>query len=352
MTNPFQLFRKEVIIANAIIAILTIGGQQLFSFFMFSCPCHVGQNLIYGLAFLGVPALILLIVGYALNNQTWRLVTGKRSPLQQEGTRNHLLQCKLTCFVLSSITGRALVAPVTWLAVTLINGSFYVCAVSEYVSMYYFGGNPNITASERRKILAAFPCSQLVPPELSRARDEVILLLRYQSQVSSLFITVFLSYCLASCFSPLSFLHFRYWTKYVHNEQELFDEAMDQHSRLYAMQHVRKFFGFAPGTRRCRVRSATRPGPAAGSARRAGAREERPAALLGQGPAADPLPLRSVCWDLAGALPHFQRRSLNSLFSSLHFSFLFFFLGGGCPFSRDFTLSFQLSPTAVSTKFL
>ncbi|NXD06400.1 CAHM4 protein, partial [Nothocercus nigrocapillus] len=245
---------KEVIVANAIIAILTIGGQQLFSFFTFSCPCHVGQNLIYGLAFLGVPALILLIVGFALNNQTWRLVTGKRSPLQQEETRNRLLQCKLTCFVLCSITGRALVAPVTWLAVTLINGSFYVCAVSEYVSVYYFEGNPNATASEHRKILAAFPCSQLVPPELSRARDEVILLLRYQSQVAGwlliavVAITVFLSYCLASCFSPLSFLHFRYWTSYVHNERDLFDEAMDQHSRLYAMQHVRKFFGFAPGS--------------------------------------------------------------------------------------------------------
>lgn len=61
-------------------------------------------------------------------------------------------------------------------------------------------------------------------------------------------ITVFLSYCLASCVSPLSFLHFRYWSSYVDNEQELFDEATEQHSRLYAMQHVRKFFGFAPGS--------------------------------------------------------------------------------------------------------
>lgn len=61
-------------------------------------------------------------------------------------------------------------------------------------------------------------------------------------------ITVFLSYCLASCFSPLSFLHFRYWTSYVHNEQELFDEATDQHSKLYAIQHIRKFFGFVPGS--------------------------------------------------------------------------------------------------------
>lgn len=185
---------KEVVIANAIIAILTIGGQQLFSFFTFSCPCHVGQNLIYGLAFLGVPALILLVIGYALNNQTWRLVTGKRSPLLTESTWNQLLQCKLTCFVLCSITGRALVAPVTWLAVTLINGSYYVCAVSEYVSVYYYGDIPNVTISERQRILAAFPCSQLVPPELSRARDEVILLLRYQSQVSNP-----LYFCCESC---------------------------------------------------------------------------------------------------------------------------------------------------------
>uniref|UniRef100_A0A8C3R7E4 Calcium homeostasis modulator family member 4 n=1 Tax=Cyanoderma ruficeps TaxID=181631 RepID=A0A8C3R7E4_9PASS len=217
---------KEVIIANAIIAILTIGGQQLFSFFTFSCPCHVGQNLIYGLAFLGVPALILLIVGYALNNQTWRLVMGKRPHFERVTSSNRLLKCKLVCFVLCSITGRALVAPVTWLAVTLMNGSYYSCAVSE----------------------------QLVPPELTRARDEVILLLRYQSQVAGwlliavVVITVFLSYCLAGCFSPLSFLHFRYWSSYVHNEQELFDEATEQHSRLYAMQHVRKFFGFVPGS--------------------------------------------------------------------------------------------------------
>ncbi|NXX88276.1 CAHM4 protein, partial [Centropus bengalensis] len=245
---------KEAVLANAVIAMLTIGGQQLFSFFTFSCPCHEGLNLIYGLAFLGVPALILLVVGYALNNQTWRLVTGKSSPLQEEAPLNRLLQCKLICFVLCSITGRALVAPVTWLAVTLINGSYYVCAMSEYVPENYYEPSPNVTASEYRRILAAFPCSQLVPPELSRARDEVILLLRYQSQVAGwlliavVVITVFLSYCLASCFSPLSFLHFRYWNSYVHNEQELFDEATDQHSKLYAMQHIRKFFGFVPGS--------------------------------------------------------------------------------------------------------
>ncbi|XP_006026216.1 calcium homeostasis modulator protein 4 [Alligator sinensis] len=246
---------KEVIVANAVIAILTIGGQQLFSFFTFSCPCHVGQNLIYGLAFLGVPALILLIVGYALNNQTWRLVTGKRSSYQELSARNSLLQCKLICLVLCNVTGRALVAPVTWLAVTLLNGSYYVCAMSEFVSVNHYKAFINITTKEHKKILAAFPCSHLVPPELSRAKDEAILLLKYQSQVAGWFliagvaITVFLSYCLARCLSPLSFLHLKYWASYVRNEQKLFEEAADLHSRLYATQHIKKFFGLVPGSK-------------------------------------------------------------------------------------------------------
>uniref|UniRef100_A0A7M4E5N7 Calcium homeostasis modulator family member 4 n=1 Tax=Crocodylus porosus TaxID=8502 RepID=A0A7M4E5N7_CROPO len=220
---------KEVIVANAVIAILTIGGQQLFSFFTFSCPCHVGQNLIYGLAFLGAPALILLIVGYALNNQTWRLVTGKRSSFQE--------------------LSAALVAPVTWLAVTLLNGSYYVCAMSEFVSVNHYKAFMNITTKEHKKILAAFPCSHL-------ARFSPVSYYQTSlSQVAGWFliagvaITVFLSYCLARCLSPLSFLHLKYWASYVRNEQKLFEEAADLHSRLYATQHIKKFFGLVPGSK-------------------------------------------------------------------------------------------------------
>uniref|UniRef100_A0A7M4E5M6 Calcium homeostasis modulator family member 4 n=1 Tax=Crocodylus porosus TaxID=8502 RepID=A0A7M4E5M6_CROPO len=237
---------KEVIVANAVIAILTIGGQQLFSFFTFSCPCHVGQNLIYGLAFLGAPALILLIVGYALNNQTW-------------SARNSLLQCKLICLVLCNVTGRALVAPVTWLAVTLLNGSYYVCAMSEFVSVNHYKAFMNITTKEHKKILAAFPCSHLVPTELIKGLIRHPCFTSYYqtslSQVAGWFliagvaITVFLSYCLARCLSPLSFLHLKYWASYVRNEQKLFEEAADLHSRLYATQHIKKFFGLVPGSK-------------------------------------------------------------------------------------------------------
>ncbi|KAG8541442.1 hypothetical protein GDO81_029056 [Engystomops pustulosus] len=59
----------------------------------------------------------------------------------------------------------------------------------------------------------------------------------------------FLILCVARCCSPLTYLHLRYWTSYVNNEQTLFEQAADQHSKVYAMQNIKKFFGFSPGSK-------------------------------------------------------------------------------------------------------
>ncbi|KAM7119874.1 calcium homeostasis modulator protein 5-like isoform 2-T3 [Ciconia maguari] len=274
---------RKTAIGYSFMALLTMGGERVFSLVAFRCPCS-NENLRYGLVFLFSPAFVLLVIGYFLNSKTWKLFTGCWVNPRKIFPRGNI--CHFF-YVFGQITLNALVAPVMWLSVALLNGTFYECAMSGLKNPAYlhavchsksakcfeelhkvacdkssmpFSESDELKrtlqaqSQERRTILAAFPCSQLVPPELTRARDEVILLLRYQSQVAGwlliavVVITVFLSYCLASCFSPLSFLHFRYWSSYVHNEQELFDEATDQHSRLYAMQHVRKFFGFVPGS--------------------------------------------------------------------------------------------------------
>ncbi|CAH2252100.1 FAM26D [Pelobates cultripes] len=248
---------KESIIFNGAVALLTVGGQQLFSFFAFSCPCHHTHNLNYGLAFLGVPALILLIVGFVFNDNTWRLFTNSASRfyIHDYSRQSTLIRYKLICYVLLSIIGRALVAPVTWLAVTLLNGSYYVCALSEYVSVEQYDFFRNMSIEVRRNTLAQLPCQQLVPANLSRIREEILLELKYQSQVTGwilialVAVTVFLVLCIARCCSPLSYLHLWYWTNYINNEQTLFEQATDQHSKIYAMENIKKFFGFAPGSK-------------------------------------------------------------------------------------------------------
>ncbi|XP_069829747.1 calcium homeostasis modulator protein 4 [Dendropsophus ebraccatus] len=246
---------KESIIFNAIVALLTVGGQQLFSFFAFSCPCSPTENLRYGLAFLGVPALILLIVGFVFNDNTWRLFTGSTYDynIQERSRQSLLMKYKLICFVLGSVAGRALVAPVTWLAVTLLNGSYYSCAASEFANVERYDIFKNLSADARKFTLAQFPCAQLVPSNFSRVREEVLLELKYQSQVSGwlliacVAVLFFIILCVARCCSPLTYLQLNYWTSYVNNEQTLFEKATDQHSKVYAMQNIKKFFGFSPG---------------------------------------------------------------------------------------------------------
>ncbi|KAG9465847.1 calcium homeostasis modulator protein 4 [Eleutherodactylus coqui] len=248
---------KETFIFNALVALLTLGGQQLFSSFAFSCPCSPGKNVRYGLAFVGVPALILLTVGIVLNDNTWRLFTGSTYDfsVQERSRRSRLMKYKLICFVLGKITSRAVVAPITWLAVTLLNGSYYSCAVSEFANVDRYAIFDNLSADSRKIILAQFPCAQLVASNFSNIREEVLLELKYESQISGwvliAFVTVFffITLCIARCCSPLAYLQLRYWTSYVNNEQTLFEQAADQHSKAYAMQNIKKFLGFSPGSK-------------------------------------------------------------------------------------------------------
>ncbi|XP_019335076.1 calcium homeostasis modulator protein 5 isoform X1 [Alligator mississippiensis] len=278
------LINQKTAIGYSFMALLTVGSERLFSVVAFKCPCS-SENFMYGLVFLFAPALVLLVIGYFLNSRTWKLFTGCFLNPRKIFPKGN--SCRFF-YVFGQITLHALIAPVMWLSVALLNGTFYECAMSGLQNPGYLNvlcKNKSVKcweelykvvcdkttmsfaeseelkltlqaqSQEHKKILAAFPCSHLVPPELSRAKDEAILLLKYQSQVAGWFliagvaITVFLSYCLARCLSPLSFLHLKYWASYVRNEQKLFEEAADLHSRLYATQHIKKFFGLVPGSK-------------------------------------------------------------------------------------------------------
>ncbi|XP_054424878.1 calcium homeostasis modulator protein 4 [Pteronotus mesoamericanus] len=238
---------------NSLIAALTIGGQQLFSSFTFGCPCQVGKNFYYGSAFLIIPALILLVAGYALRNQTWAISSEYCCKCTPPQRRIGVLERKLACLRFCSITGRALIAPLTWLAATLMTGTYYECAASEFASVDHYPVFDNINASKREEILAGFPCCKSAPSDMILVRDEVALLHRYQSQMLGWILIILagvaalVSRCVVRCCSPLTSLQHCYWTNHLHNERELFEQAAEQHSRLLIMQRMKKLFGFIPG---------------------------------------------------------------------------------------------------------
>ncbi|KAG8510957.1 LOW QUALITY PROTEIN: Calcium homeostasis modulator protein 6, partial [Galemys pyrenaicus] len=116
--------------AYSLVTLLTAGGESIFSAAVFQCPCDPTWNVPYGLVFLLVPALVLLLLGYWLNARTctWRRMTScclrQGSQLRTTGS-----QC---CWVGD---GYVLVAPLSWVAVALLGGTYYECFASRITSL-------------------------------------------------------------------------------------------------------------------------------------------------------------------------------------------------------------------------
>uniref|UniRef100_A0A8C6SLV8 Calcium homeostasis modulator family member 6 n=1 Tax=Neogobius melanostomus TaxID=47308 RepID=A0A8C6SLV8_9GOBI len=158
-------FKTVINIANK----QTSLGEQIFSTVVFKCPCNQ-LNFIYGLVFLLVPALALLTLGLILSKKTWKLVTGLCS------------HRKKVCG--SCDFHHGLMAPVTWIAVALLNGVFTECAMTGTNTTLL--NNHLCKGREKEadcvKKLHTFPCGkdETVPKDV---RDEVLLTLRAESQV-------------------------------------------------------------------------------------------------------------------------------------------------------------------------
>lgn len=167
---------KQTNLGFGLVALMTAGGEQIFSSVAFKCPCNE-MNFLYGLVFLLVPALALLLLGYILSKKMWKLLTGlwhNRAKLC--GWRN--LIASGVAFLQISYT--ALVAPTSWIAVALLNGNYYECAMTgTNVSSYnQYLCKDNKPGSDCAMMLHRYPCD--------KRNEEVLRTLRAQSQVSSL----------------------------------------------------------------------------------------------------------------------------------------------------------------------
>ncbi|XP_049646377.1 calcium homeostasis modulator protein 2 [Suncus etruscus] len=235
---------KDVMIFNGLVALGTVGSQELFSVVAFHCPCAPARNYLYGLTAIGVPALVLFLISIILNNQTWNLVT----ECQYRRAKN--FSAAPIFLLLSSIVGRAAVAPVTWSVISLLRGEAYVCALSEFVDPTSLSsGDKEFPVPNASQILAKFPCKEC-PDHLLVFREEVSRRLKYESQlfgwllIGTVAILVFLTKCLKHYCSPLSYRQESYWARYRANEDQLFQHTAEVHARVLAANNVRRFFGF------------------------------------------------------------------------------------------------------------
>ncbi|XP_042358504.1 calcium homeostasis modulator protein 2-like [Plectropomus leopardus] len=231
---------KDVMIFNGLIALGTVAGQTAYSVFAFECPCSSGRNYRYGLAAIGAPALAFFLIGIMMNKSTWDLVSECR-------LRNCRKLSGAAAFaLLGTIIGRAVVAPLTWAVISLLQGKAYTCALSEFLDPETLEGFP----SDQGSAMAKFPCPESVSTELKGFWPEIERRLKYESQligwllVAGMAVTVFLMLCVKRCSSPLGYRQEDYWSEYRSNEKTLFQRTASVHSRLLAAENVKNFFGF------------------------------------------------------------------------------------------------------------
>uniref|UniRef100_A0A8D1WR94 Calcium homeostasis modulator family member 6 n=1 Tax=Sus scrofa TaxID=9823 RepID=A0A8D1WR94_PIG len=218
-----------------LVSLLTAGGERIFSTAVFQCPCKAAWNLPYGLVFLLVPALALFLLGYVLNARTWRLLTGC---CVRPGCGGGLR----TFVVCAQLSAAAAVAPLTWVAVALLGGTFYECAASgsAFQARRLCPGRDSRCEVQ----MPLVPCGQAQVPEVQELHKE----LKAQSQVlgwvliAVVMIVLLLCTSVTRCLSPVSFLQLKFWKIYLEQEQQILKNQATEHAAELAKENIRCFF--------------------------------------------------------------------------------------------------------------
>ncbi|XP_007521102.1 calcium homeostasis modulator protein 5 [Erinaceus europaeus] len=233
---------QKTVIGYSFMALLTVGSERLFSLVAFKCPCSA-ENTVYGLVFLLAPAWVLLILGFFVNNRSWRLFTGCCVNPRKIFPRDQICQF---FSIFGQITLSSLVAPMMWLSVALLNGTFYECAMSgtksEGLLELICKGKPR----ECREELYKVSCGKTSMPATDN--EELKLSLQAQSQVlgwllicSASFFSL-LTTCYARCRSKVSYLQMNFWKTYAEKEKEHLDNKFLEYANKLSERNLECFF--------------------------------------------------------------------------------------------------------------
>lgn len=234
---------QKTTIGYSVMAILTIGSERIFSMVSFQCPCTRGQNFSYGTCFLLGPAVVLMVVGFFVSTRFWRLYTGCCLNPLKLCPRGNFVGC-LSVFI--KVLSGACIAPIMWLTVALLNGTFYECAVSgldENAVVQIFCADKGPTCQDE---LHRVPCGKSnLPPDQN---TELLYMLRAQSQIIgwSIIITAvvlaLIGTCYKNCVSQVSYLQLTFWKIYMEKEKEKFDVFAEDYATKLAERNLKSFF--------------------------------------------------------------------------------------------------------------
>jgi len=165
---------------NGICGIMALASAQMYSSFEFTCPCLPAYNYAYSIGILIVPPIWFFLLGYVLNNNISVLTEEWKRPMGKRRKDPAVLR-----YMFSSMTQRALIAPVVWIAVTLMDGKSFLCAfsptadLSEFLNETYKG----LSKYELQKLQATIPCEDVFDGHGIISRDAATRYIRCFSQV-------------------------------------------------------------------------------------------------------------------------------------------------------------------------
>ncbi|XP_076025345.1 calcium homeostasis modulator protein 3-like [Genypterus blacodes] len=231
-------------ISNGICIILALVSVKLYTSFDFNCPCLPQFNKLYSLGVMIVPPIILFFLGVLVNRHTGIMMDEWTRPLGNR-TKNPAV----VKYLFSAMLQRAMLAPMVWILVTLMDGKIFICAFSVSVDPTLFTGLPNDTGLDIIRIMAKVPCKEDSIFKDSSFRKAVSRYVRCYSQAIGWSILLFLivlgamGRLIKPCFdNHANSLQTRYWSNYLDVEQKLFDETCIMHARDFARKCVVQFF--------------------------------------------------------------------------------------------------------------
>ncbi|XP_026135133.1 calcium homeostasis modulator protein 1-like [Carassius auratus] len=235
---------------NGICGIMALASAQMYSSFEFTCPCLPDYNYAYGIGILIVPPIWFFLLGYVLNNNISVLTEEWKRPVGKRRKDPAVLR-----YMFSSMTQRALIAPVVWVAVTLMDGKSFLCAFSATADLSEFLNEsyPILSKKELVKFQARIPCEDVFDGHEIISIDAATRYIRCFSQACGwsflmvITIVAFLIRAIRPCFTQAAFLKTKYWSHYIDTERKLFDETCKEHAKGFAKVCIQQYFESVSG---------------------------------------------------------------------------------------------------------